>query len=290
MPELPEVEVVRSGLASHLIDRTISQVETFHTRTLRNFKGTKKQFSQRLSGRTIKDVRRRGKFLWLVLDDEDWVLSAHLGMSGQFLFSNNSDKKPPHARAVFQFSNLDQKLIFTDQRTFGWVNIEPVIFDQNQKPIPVSVKKIKPDLFSKEFDELKTIQDLQRRKTCVKNAILNQEIISGVGNIYADEALWYAKIDWKTPADQVSHFEYQELIAALQKVMQQALRDGGTSFDALYVNVNGESGYFEQSLRAYGRAGQLCYRCKSKLIREAFGVGRGSTRCPHCQKRKRAAR
>lgn len=290
MPELPEVEVVRSGLASQLIGKTISQVETFHSRTLRNFKGTKRQFSQQLIGKTIKDVRRRGKFLWLVLVDEDWVLSAHLGMSGQFLFQNTAEKQPNHSRAIFGFSNLSQNLIFTDQRTFGWVNIEPVIFDLNQKPIPVSVKKIKPDLFAKEFNESQTIKELQRRKTCVKNAILNQEIISGVGNIYADEALWYAKIDWKTPADQVSQLEYQELIAALQQVMKQALRDGGTSFDALYVNVNGESGYFEQSLRAYGRAGQLCYRCKSKLIREAFGVGRGSTRCPKCQKRKRAAR
>lgn len=290
MPELPEVEVVRHGLMKKLLDETIVQVDTFHNRTLRNFKGTRKQFSQQLLGKTIKAVRRRGKFLWLVLDDTDWVLSAHLGMSGQFIFLNMSAKNPPHTRAIFRFANMNQKLIFTDQRTFGWINLEPVVFDKNQKEIPVSVKKIKPDLFSKEFDKIQTIKDLQRRKTCIKSAILNQEIISGVGNIYADEALWQIKLDWKTPADQVSDFEYQELIAALKKVMKQALREGGTSFDVLYVNVNGESGYFEQSLRAYGRAGQSCYRCKSKLIREVFGVGRGSTRCPQCQKRKSAAR
>ena len=119
---------------------------------------------------------------------------------------------------------------------------------------------------------------------------MNQELISGVGNIYADEALWYAKLDWKTPANQVSVADYQKLLASLRKVMKKALQHGGTSFDDLYVNVNGESGYFEQSLRAYGRAGQLCYRCKTKLIRENFGVGRGSTRCPQCQKRKRPNR
>lgn len=290
MPELPEVEVVRSGLAHHLIGKTFNKIETSHSRTLRNFSGSKKQFAQFLIGKTILEVRRRGKFLWFVLDDAVWVLSAHLGMSGQFLFVSDASQKPLHTRATFEFSNWKEKLIFSDQRTFGWVNLEPVILDKNQKPIPKSVKKIQPDLFSSEFDKAETIEKLRKRTTCIKSAILNQELISGVGNIYADEALWYAKLDWKTPANQASVTQYQELLAALRKVMKSALQQGGTSFDDLYVNVNGESGYFEQRLRAYGRAGQLCYRCKTKLIRENFGVGRGSTRCPQCQKRKSAHR
>lgn len=290
MPELPEVEVVRSGLASRLKGRTFTQIETSHPRTLRNFEGTKKDFKNILIGKTILDVRRRGKFLWFVLDDEDWVLSAHLGMSGQFLFLQDLRHKPPHARANFEFSEWKEKLVFSDQRTFGWINLEPLVLDTNQVPIPASVLKIKPDLFSPFFNKKQTITDLRKRTICVKSAILNQELISGVGNIYADEALWYAKLDWKTPANQVSIEQYQALLRALEKVMRKALQKGGTSFDALYVNVNGESGYFEQSLRAYGRAGQLCYRCKKKLIRENFGVGRGSTRCPQCQKRKRLNR
>jgi formamidopyrimidine-DNA glycosylase len=290
MPELPEVEVVRSGLSKFLIGKTITDVNTFHKRVLRNFTATRAQFKNRIINKTIMDVRRRGKFLWLVLDDEDWVISAHLGMSGQFLFLSNDTARPTHARARFEFTDWDQSLIFSDQRTFGWLNLEPVIFDGNQKPIPASVKKIQPDLFSKEFDVEKTIDGLITRKTAVKNAILNQELISGVGNIYADEALWQAQLDWKTPANLITRDQYRELIAALSSVMSQALKAGGTSFDALYVNVNGESGYFEQNLKAYGRAGQLCYRCKSKLIREAFGVGRGSVRCPQCQKRKTVRR
>ena len=290
MPELPEVEVVRRGLAESLVGKTISEVNTFHKRVLRNFTATGAQFKNRVINRTILDVRRRGKFLWLVLDDEDWVISAHLGMSGQFLFLSPEFDKPRHARASFEFTNWDKNLIFSDQRTFGWLNLEPVIFDDNQKPIPASVKKIQPDLFSKEFDVEKTIDKLLTRKTAVKNAILNQELISGVGNIYADEALWQAQLDWQTPANLLTREQYRELIAALTSVMTQALKAGGTSFDALYVNVNGESGYFEQNLMAYGRAGQLCYRCKSKLIREAFGVGRGSVRCPQCQKRKTVRR
>ena len=290
MPELPEVEVVRSGLANHLIGKTISRIETSHSRTLRNFEGTKKQFTNKLLGKTILDVRRRGKFLWFVLDDEAWVLSAHLGMSGQFLFIEDLRQKPLHSRAIFEFSGWNKKLIFSDQRTFGWINLEPIVLDANKVSIPASVLKIQPDLFSSLFDRQKTIADLKKRTICVKSAILNQELISGVGNIYADEALWYAKLDWKTPANQVSIEQYQKLLSALEKVMRNALEKGGTSFDALYVNVNGESGYFEQRLRAYGRAGQLCYRCKTKLIRENFGVGRGSTRCPQCQKRKRMNR
>ncbi len=286
MPELPEVEVVRSGLAAHLIGKTINSAKIFHKRTLRNFAASAAQFEARLVGKTVTAVRRRGKFLWLVLDDEDWVLSAHLGMSGQFIFVAPGDKKPLHSRAIFEFSNWNQKLAFIDQRTFGWVNLEPTVLDTNNKSIPRSVRKIRPDMFANEFDLEKTIDDLIRRSTCVKNVILNQGLISGVGNIYADEALWQAQLDWKTPANQVSREQYRVLIKALKKVMSQSLRDGGTSFDALYVDVNGESGYFEQRLRAYGRGGQLCYRCKSKLIRESFGVGRGSVRCPRCQKRK----
>jgi formamidopyrimidine-DNA glycosylase len=290
MPELPEVEVVRSGLSKFLIGKTISDVNTFHKRVLRNFSATGAQFKNRVINKTILDVRRRGKFLWLVLNDDDWVISAHLGMSGQFLFLPIESNRPAHARARFEFANWDQSLIFSDQRTFGWLNLEPVIFDAHQKPIPASVKKIQPDLFSEEFDVEKTIDKLLTRKTAVKNAILNQELISGVGNIYADEALWQAQLDWKTPANLLTRDQYRELIAALSSVMAQALKAGGTSFDALYVNVNGESGYFEQNLKAYGRAGQFCYRCKSKLIREAFGVGRGSVRCPQCQKRKTVRR
>jgi len=286
VPELPEVEVVRSGLARQLIGKTFAQIKVLHPRALRNYHGPKKHFVNNLVGKTILDVRRRGKFLWFVLDEQKWVLSAHLGMSGQFLFIEELVTRPRHARAIFEFSNWNQKLVFSDQRTFGWVNLEPVILDSNKKPIPASVKKIQPDLFSPDFNETKTIENLSRRSVGIKSALLNQELISGVGNIYADEALWYAKLDWKTPANQVSLAQYQALLAAIKKVMKKALQQGGTSFDELYVNVNGESGYFEQSLRAYGRAGQLCYRCKTKLIRENFGVGRGSTRCPQCQKRK----
>lgn len=290
MPELPEVEVVRRGLAQHLIGKTLIKVRTSHPRTLRNFEGSPAQFSRNLVGKTILDVRRRGKFLWFALDDEAWVLSAHLGMSGQFIFIKDLNQKPKHTRAIFEFLDWNQKLVFSDQRTFGWINLEPVILDANNKPIPASVEKIQPDLFSPLFDKAKTIENIRKRTVCVKNAILNQELISGVGNIYADEALWYAKLDWKTPANQISKEEYEALLAALAKVMKRALKQGGTSFDELYVNVNGESGYFERSLRAYGRAGQFCYRCKTKLIREKFGVGRGSTRCPECQKRKSAHR
>lgn len=286
MPELPEVEVVRAGLALHLPGKKINQVKTFHNRTIRNYPGSAQDFARRLAGKEIVEIRRRGKFLWWVLSDEHWVVSAHLGMSGQFILLRKTDPLPKHVRAIFEFSNSPKRLIFTDQRTFGWLNLEEVTLDKFGKLIPRSVMRIKPDLFSNEFNIKETIDKLRARKTCVKSALLNQELISGVGNIYADEALWYAKLDWKTPANEVTVRQYQEIFNALKRVMNQALKAGGTSFDELYINVNGESGQYESRLRAYGRAGQNCYRCKSKLIRENFGVGRGSTRCPQCQKRK----
>jgi formamidopyrimidine-DNA glycosylase len=290
MPELPEVEVVRKGLAKHIKNRKISNAKVRNNRALRNFEFSSKTFEKTVSGFTINSVERRGKFLWMTLKNSSQAISAHLGMSGQMLMVKKDEKPSTHARVTFDFSDTKRSLHFIDQRTFGWVNLEELVEAKDKRLVPQSVLHISPDLFEETFDMDKTITNIKRRKTGIKQALLNQEIVAGIGNIYADEALWLAKTHWADVCENLSEKKIKEILISAKEVMAKALEKGGTSFDDLYIDVNGESGYFENELNAYGREGERCYRCDLEMVREAFSNNRSSTICPNCQPRVRPHR
>ena len=275
MPELPEVETVRRGLEQLLTGFTFRSSQDLHPRVL---KPSSLGPLSILIGSRIKAINRRGKFLWFDLDRE-FTLVAHLGMSGQFLVSQKNRPAPSHIRAHFRLSRgfTNREVMFNDVRTFGWLSIERLT-----KDIPQSVLHIAVDPFDTNFDRTSVITKMKSRKAEIKSVLLNQEIMSGVGNIYADESLWRARIHPETPACDLSVRKIGALVDAATTVMAEAIQAGGTSFDALYINVNGESGYFKMSLAAYGQEHQPCPRCGREIRRIAFG-GRSSHFCPKCQ-------
>ncbi len=277
MPELPEVETVRRGLDHLITGYRITQAQNLHPRAL---KPESIAPLDSLIGAKITGTNRRGKFLWLTLD-LPYVLTAHLGMSGQFLIHQKDRPKATHIRAQFQLKkplrSLD--LVFNDQRTFGWLSVE-----ETTNNVPTSAQHIAPDPFDPLFNKQVTINNYLKRNIKIKTALLNQEIMSGVGNIYADETLWRAKIHPETLTSELKKKNVEKIIDFATEVMQEAINQGGTSFDDLYINVNGESGFFEQSLAAYGQEDEPCPRCGTLIKRITFGA-RSSHFCPRCQKR-----
>lgn len=273
MPELPEVETVRRGLVEHVVGRTIISAQALHPRALnpKSLGGLSV-----IEGAQVQAIRRRGKFLWFVLD-RPLVLAAHLGMSGQFLIRPFDIR---HTRAILTLRKGRQvtELHFNDQRTFGWLSIEETLGG-----LPTSVLKIAPDIFEDEYDQKSVIENIKRRNIKIKTAILNQNIVSGIGNIYADESLWLAKVHPERVASAMKTSDISRVLDSAKKVMSEALDVGGTSFDELYVNVNGDSGYFDISLNAYGQENEPCPRCGTPIKRIQF-ANRSSHFCPKCQK------
>jgi formamidopyrimidine-DNA glycosylase len=285
VPELPEVETVRAGLERAMVGRQINEVAVFGARTLRRYPPGAAEFTARLAGRTALEARRRGKFLWLPLDDGTQLL-AHLGMSGQFLATPPGTPDSPHLRARFGFADAGLELRFLDQRTFGGLALADRV---DADGVPLALGHVAPDPLEPAFDPVAWSAALRRRRTGVKRAILDQTLISGVGNIYADEALWRAKLHYARATDRLRRAEVDRLLAAVREVLLEAIAAGGTSFDALYVAVNGESGWFDRSLEVYGREGEPCSRCGTAIIRQHF-TNRSSYLCPHCQPRPRSGR
>jgi formamidopyrimidine-DNA glycosylase len=276
MPELPEVEVVRRGLERFVLNRRISAVEVVHPRAVRRHLPGADDFAAGLVRRRIDAVRRRGKFLWLALDSGD-ALVGHLGMSGQLLVVDPQMPDGRHLRVRISFDDGGTELRFVDQRTFGGLALDP---GGAQLPLPVA--HIALDPMDAAFDEDACVAAIRRRRSGIKRVLLDQTVVSGIGNIYADEALWRARVHFAAAADEVPETRVRELLRAARDVMASALAEGGTSFDSLYVNVNGESGYFDRSLHAYGREGQPCDRCGTPIVRAAF-MNRSSHWCPVCQ-------
>ena len=349
MPELPEVETVRAGLADHSLGRPVQAVRVVDTRSLRRHLPGPAQFEAALTGRTLRGAYRRGKYLWLTLSEPDGALAnealvVHLGMSGQLLVrdepgddsgsdsGNDSearaafDEQPRHLRVALELGPAEarpeetsegegrtgQRLLFVDQRIFGGMFLSPLVPDvpaavatnevapdemgQSEVPerflVPEAVKHIARDPLDEFFDPVAVRRKFLRTSSGIKKVLLDQSVISGVGNIYADEALWRARLHYAKPARTLSAAQTRDLLAAVTDVLRESLAAGGTSFDALYVNVLGESGYFERSLNAYGRAGEPCHRCAeagrtSLMVREPF-QNRSSYRCPHCQRAPRS--
>jgi formamidopyrimidine-DNA glycosylase len=292
MPELPEVEVVRRGLQRWVTGRRIAEVVVGHPRAVRRHALGAVDFESRLRGRLLGSAARRGKYLWLPLVDGDSVtgeaLLAHLGMSGQLLVRPPDAPAEVHLRVRISFTDKPGQdpleLRFVDQRTFGGLALAEV---DGRDGVPLPIVHIARDPLDPAFDDDAFAAALRRRHTGLKRALLDQGLVSGVGNIYADEALWRARLHYDRPTDTMRRAQVDAVLGAARSVMIEALAQGGTSFDALYVNVNGESGYFDRSLEAYGRAGQPCRRCGRLIVREPF-MNRSSYRCPRCQPRPRA--
>ena len=344
MPELPEVETVRAGLADHSLGRPVQAVRVLDARSLRRHLPGPAHFEAALTGRTLRGAYRRGKYLWLTLSEPDGALAdealvVHLGMSGQLLVrdepgdgsgsdsGNDSearaafDEQPRHLRVALELGpagatrgaastsreSTGQRLLFVDQRIFGGMFLSPLVPDvpaavatnkaaPGEVPehflVPEAVKHIARDPLDEFFDPAAVRRKFLRTSSGIKKVLLDQSVISGVGNIYADEALWRARLHYAKPARTLSAAQTRELLEAVTQVLRESLAAGGTSFDALYVNVLGESGYFERSLNAYGRAGEPCHRCAeagrtSLIVREPF-QNRSSYRCPHCQRAPRS--
>lgn len=359
MPELPEVETVRAGIADHSLGRPVRAVRVVDARSLRRHLPGPAHFEAALTGRTLRGAYRRGKYLWLTLSEADGTLAdealvVHLGMSGQLLVrdepggdvdselgsdsGNDSearaafDEQPRHLRVALELgpagatsaagatrgaastnrTSTGQRLLFVDQRIFGGMFLSPLVPDvpaavaankaapdemgQSEVPerflVPEAVKHIARDPLDEFFDPAAVRRKFLRTSSGIKKVLLDQSVISGVGNIYADEALWRARLHYAKPARTLSAAQTRELLEAVTQVLRESLAAGGTSFDALYVNVLGESGYFERSLNAYGRAGEPCHRCAEAgrttlMVREPF-QNRSSYRCPHCQRAPRS--
>ena len=346
MPELPEVETVRAGIADHSLGRPVRAVRVVDARSLRRHLPGPAHFEAALTGRALRGAYRRGKYLWLTLSEADGALAdealvVHLGMSGQLLVrdepdgdsGNDSeahaafDEQPRHLRVALELgpagatstagatgsmvsanrASTGQRLLFVDQRIFGGMFLSPLVPDvpatvaanevaPGEVPerflVPEAVKHIARDPLDEFFDPAAVRRKFLRTSSGIKKVLLDQSVISGVGNIYADEALWRARLHYAKPARTLSAAQTRELLEAVTQVLRESLAAGGTSFDALYVNVLGESGYFERSLNAYGRAGEPCHRCAeagrtSLIVREPF-QNRSSYRCPHCQRAPRS--
>lgn len=300
MPELPEVEIVRRGLHEHVVGRRIESAELFGARVARRHLPGPVDLADRLRGNVVHASERRGKFLWLVLEAPDAHLQGlviHLGMSGQLLVERSSAPRETHLHATFDFADGGPQLRFVDQRTFGGMALADLVPDRadsgaSSAPrawrVPESITHIAPDPLEPAFNQGAVIARLKLRHTAVKRLLLDQGLISGIGNIYADEALWRAGIHGEREAAKLSKPTLDALIEHARVVMLEALGQGGTSFDALYVNVNGASGYFDRLLNAYGREGRPCPRCGTPIRREAF-MNRSSYSCPRCQPRPRTS-
>jgi formamidopyrimidine-DNA glycosylase len=276
VPELPEVETVRSGLAGIITGRTIVGARVLHPRPVRRHPAGPSDFESVLVGRTFAEPRRRGKFLWFPLDGGDAIV-AHLGMSGQFRSDLPDAPLQPNTRVVWDLDD-GRQLRFIDQRMFGGVWLSPGGAD-----LPPEVAHIALDPFDPRFDPVAVARRIVRRHAGIKRLILDQTLVSGIGNIYADESLWRARLHYDTPSSEVTVRKVAGLLRHAHDVMADSLIQGGTSFDRLYVDVNGESGYHERSLDVYGREGLPCRRCGRLVVREAF-ANRSSYRCPSCQK------
>lgn len=277
MPELPEVEVVRRGLEQWVSGRRIAGVEVLHPRAVRRHAAGAADFTARLAGQEITGAVRRGKYLWLPLDGGDALL-GHLGMSGQLLVQPAAAADEIHLRVRVGFADDGPQLRFVDQRTFGGLSLEPM-----SGGVPAPITHIARDPMDPEFDDEKFSRALRAKRTGVKRALLDQSLISGIGNIYADEALWRARLHYERPTEGLPRQRAVALLAEVRAVLGESLAQGGTSFDSLYVNVNGESGYFSRALNAYGREEEPCGRCATPIRRAAF-MNRSSYYCPRCQR------
>jgi len=303
VPELPEVEVVRAGLAPALVGARIEAVTVLDPRALTRHAGDAASFERALNGRTLSAAARRGKFLWLPLEpaagavgESSEAIVGHLGMSGQMLLRPSGAEPERHERIrldIVHPAHGDLAVVFSDQRTFGSLAVDQLVptadgaaggWGTDAPQVPSQVAHIARDPLDPAFSDGRFAASVRAKRSAVKRILLDQTVVSGVGNIYADESLWAARIHPETPGSSLSARAVNRLLVETRAVMERALAEGGTSFDSQYVNVNGQAGYFAHSLNAYGRDGESCPRCGTNLVRESF-MNRGSHYCPKCQRK-----
>jgi formamidopyrimidine-DNA glycosylase len=302
MPELPEVETVRAGLAKSISGSRITGLKIHDSRSLKRHLSGPGDFRKKLVGAKVLDVVRRGKFLWLPLDSGATALVGHLGMSGQMLIRTADYPADNLNRVTIEFETTKGKpleLRFVDQRIFGSLAIDDLVETRDggtggfsagknqskpwQNLIPVSAAHIARDPLDDAFDQEAVVSKMRGKKSGIKRVILDQNLVSGIGNIYADESLWLAKLHFDRSADGISKAKLTELMEISKQVLAAAVKQGGTSFDEQYKNVNGEAGYFSQQLFAYGQTDRPCARCQTPIRRQAW-ANRGSHFCPRCQR------
>ncbi|MFM1984585.1 MAG: hypothetical protein RL723_1020 [Actinomycetota bacterium] len=308
MPELPEVETVRAGLAPALTSAIVTSVDVHDVRSLKRHPGGVQDFIQTMVGSKVLGVVRRGKFLWLPLEvpgeSRQLAMVGHLGMSGQMLLRKPADPEDKLTRVVIHLTTAKGKQVefrFIDQRIFGSLAIDELQPTADSKPggfsagvgkgkpwqnlIPIQAAHISRDPLDADFDESAVLAKFQKKNSGIKRVLLDQQTLSGIGNIYADEALWRAKLHYDQPAASIKPAKAKELLEHVRQILAKAVEEGGTSFDEQYKNVNGESGYFAVSLNAYGMTGLPCARCGRQIRRDSW-MNRGSHFCPNCQKLK----
>lgn len=308
MPELPEVETVRAGLAPYLTGAKILAVDIHDARSLKRHPGSAKDFEQTLVGCKVSGVVRRGKFLWFPLEtkktERKIALVGHLGMSGQILIRPEKAVEDKLTRVVIHTEAVTGEKIemrFIDQRLFGSLAIDELVPTDDGKfggfcPemtseswfadfIPMQAAHIRRDPLDENFDANSVFKKFNKKSSGIKRVLLDQQTLSGIGNIYADEALWRSRLHYDQPANTISKMKAKELLSAVTEILQKAVAEGGTSFDEQYKNVNGESGYFAVSLNAYGMTDLPCKRCGTAIKRENW-MNRGSHFCPKCQRLK----
>ncbi len=298
MPELPEVETVRAGLAQHLVGAKVTGLEILDARSLKRSLDGVQGFKKEVVGATFESVVRRGKFLWLPVSERR-ALVGHLGMSGQILVRTPDYQTDPQTRVVIEVvttSGQDLQIRFVDQRLFGGLMFDDLVLTKDLGPggfspeaptgayIPNTVSHIARDLLDPLFDDSQVASRMTKKNSGIKRVLLDQGLLSGIGNIYADESLWLAKLHYDKTSSSIPKKKHLELLGIAKDVLSKAVAQGGTSFDEQYKNVNGESGYFSQSLNAYGQTGLPCNRCGATIKRDAW-ANRGSHYCPKCQKR-----
>jgi formamidopyrimidine-DNA glycosylase len=290
VPELPEVEVVRAGLAPAVTGARVAGIQILDARSLKRHDGRRGDFVGLLDGVHIDSVERRGKFMWMPLSTGD-ALVVHLGMSGQMLLREPDAPADRHLRIRFDIESSVARggkiselvVAFVDQRIFGSMAVDHLL-EQHGSLVPSHVAHIALDPLDARFDDDIFVTRLRAKHTGLKRALLDQTLVSGIGNIYADEALWASRLHYDRATDSVTADEARMILDEVRRVLRKALAEGGTSFDAQYVNVNGQAGYFAHSLNAYGRQGEACVRCGTPIVRESF-MNRGSHFCPVCQPR-----
>ena len=282
--------MVRAGLAPAVIGATITSVAVLDERALTRHPAGAADFAGLLEGAVVTGASRRGKFLWMPLAGGDRALTAHLGMSGQMLLREPDAVAERHERirlGIQHPQHGDLAVVFADQRTFGSLAVDALVADRDDL-VPSQVRHIARDPLDAMFDDAAFVTAVRRRSSAIKRILLDQTVVSGIGNIYADESLWAARIHPETEGRALSAQAVRRLLGEVRFVLEKALAEGGTSFDAQYVNVNGQAGYFAHSLNAYGRGGQPCPRCGGEIRREGF-MNRSSHYCPRCQRRRTAA-
>jgi formamidopyrimidine-DNA glycosylase len=272
MPELPEVETIVQGLRKSVIGKKIKSIQCDGCRVF-----NQRNFSKDLVGKKIKSVKRRGKFIILELSDNYYLL-IHLGMTGGLFHQRKGQPKDKHDHLTLRFADNKTELRYNDQRKFG--RIRKLTTDNRELITELLHLGCEPlEVTADEFAEL-----VSKRKGRIKPLLLNQTIIAGIGNIYSDEALFEAGIHPLTPANRISKPKLKKLHRAIQKILKKAILAGGSSVDN-YTNLQGERGFFQLEHKVYGREGEKCKRCGTKIKRTKI-VQRSTHFCPRCQKNK----